>query len=103
MNTKLRIVLVLENHVCDSVARRVLSLLYRVPKTEWRNKIIPFPAIYKKVGYVMKLDRVTTRKVLILLAMENMIEIVRSHGVILPEGMKIVRGTNGPQQKTVAY
>jgi len=67
----------------NRVAQKVLLLLLRIPRTEWRNRVIPFPAIYRKVGYVMKLDRDTTRKVLELLSMRNKIEIVNFHGVIL--------------------
>lgn len=71
--------------ISSAVARIVLRLLPRIPRTEWRNRIIPFPAIYKKVGYVMKLDRNTTRTVLKLLSMRNKIEVVDFHGVILQE------------------
>jgi len=66
-----------------SVAQIVLRLLPRIPRTDWRNRIVPFPAVYKKVGYVMKLDRRTTRRVLELLASDGRIRLVRFHGVVL--------------------
>lgn len=72
-----------EARISTAVAGKVLHLLPRIPQTEWRDRVIPFPAIYRKVGYVMKLDRDTTRKVLELLSMRNKIEIVNFHGVIL--------------------
>lgn len=75
--------------ISESVAKIVLRLLPSIPRTEWRNSIIPFPAIYRKVGYVMKLDRNTTRKVLKLLSLQNKIEIINFHGVILEEGIPI--------------
>lgn len=76
-----------ESQISSAVARTVLRLLPRIPRTEWRNRIIPFPAIYKKVGYVMKFDRRTTRKVLELLSMRNEIGMVRFHGVVLQQKM----------------
>ena len=76
----------MESEISSSVAKIVLRLLPRIPRTEWRNRIIPFPAIYKKVGYVMKLDRRTTRKTLELLSLQNKIRMVNFHGVILEAG-----------------
>jgi len=73
----------LESEISRSVARIVLRLLPRIPRTDWRNNIIPFPAIYKKVGYVMKLDRKTTGNILCLLTSSGCIEAVRFHGVVL--------------------
>ncbi len=73
----------LETNISRSVAGIVLRLLSRIPRTEWRNRIIPFPAVYKRAGYIVKLDRKTTRDVLRLLAFEDKIEIKRFHGVVL--------------------
>ena len=77
--------------ISSAVARIVLRLLPRIPRTEWRNRIIPFPAIYRKVGYVMKLDRRTTRKTLELLSLQNKIRMVNFHGVILEAGSPVER------------
>jgi len=60
---------------------------------ERRNEIIPFLAIYKKVGYVMKLDRETTRKALQLLSLHNRIRTVKFHGVTLDTGTPLERST----------
>jgi hypothetical protein len=81
----------LELEISESVAKTVLRLLTRIPRTEWRNRIIPFPAIYRKVGYVMKLDRKTTRRVLELLALRGRLDFVRFHGVILRDATVTVR------------
>ena len=73
----------IEAAITSSVAKRVLRLLPRISRTEWRNEIIPFPAVYKKVGYVMKFDRKTTQNVLKLLAARGKITFVPFHGVVL--------------------
>jgi len=73
------------SQISSAVARIVLRLLPRIPRTEWRNRIIPFPAIYKKVGYAMKLNRNATRRVLGLLSMRNEIGMIKLHRVVLQE------------------
>ena len=73
----------LHAEIAERVAEKVLSLLCHIPRAEWRNNIIPFSAVYKKVGYVLKLDRRTAKRTLQLLAVRKEIEIVNSHGIVL--------------------
>jgi len=85
----------IEAQISSAIARIILRLLPKLPRTEWRNRIIPFPATYKKVGYVMKLDRGTTRKILMLLSLKNTIKLVNFHGVILDEEIPVERSILG--------
>ena len=104
MNPANRSLREIEEAISRSVAQRVLRLLRRIPRTEWRNDIIPFPAIYKKAGYVMKLNRKTTQNVLRLLAFRGRIEFVNFHGVILRDafshGTKKIQGRLQPVPKS---
>lgn len=73
----------IEAEISHTIALKLLHVLIRIPRTEWRNNIIPFPVIYQKAGYVLKLDRATTKKALMLLAAQHDIKIVKFHGARL--------------------